>query len=644
MKLPKMFISLIIIASLLPLSGCGTASEDYFQPKSTNETASTGAETEPQNVLPTETATVTPTVSEEASVVTPPPVKEPWQDDYQGLEIYDDQGNEVVRCAGSNEAKGELNYLLQAMVARVNADLQAKLHIGSAEAEDIIYNRQTRIFSTLNQSMQGIMDKVITDTSYYPGDLAPGLQAAMVVMDYHTGQVKALSGSRDTDYTEVNRATDVLRQPGSTFQILAAYAPAIDTGVINADSVVVDEPFTYNGFQPQNWWGDTYKGEMSVRDAVTQSANVVAVKVGVEAGLDNCFSYLKKFGFTTLVDNENINGTTFSDKTAAMALGGLTKGVNLLEQTAAYSAIANDGVYITPSFYTKVCDSEGKELLSEEPLSHQVLKQVTATSLTDIMSSAVSSPIGTGRKAAFKDLEIPVAGKTGSTADNKDLSFIGYTPYYAAGIWSGYDEQYAVELGGNSVMPIITVNQGYTLDIWRDVMEGILKEQNLPVKSFPAVEAPLPIKTPAVTETPTPTPALSYLDAATAFLKVIPHIFEQSDDIIMGIYKVSAYPITNEQAAVFDFESWIPVNEPDQVTRYTPVGNLINTGTLHYLGTRDGTNGILFTADCLTAWTETISPNHGYPEFMEYQIPPATAKNIETLCDTVMVSTPVPEG
>ena len=155
-------------------------------------------------------------------------------------------------------------FFLQSVVKQTDNDLQTQMRIGEAEAQDIIFNRHTRIFSTMNQTMQGIMDKAISDNAYYPQELDANLQAAMVIMDYHTGQVKALSG-RDKDYTGVNPATDLLRQPGSTFQILAGYAPAMDMGLINADSTVVDEPFSIDGLQVNNWWGNTYKGEMTIR-------------------------------------------------------------------------------------------------------------------------------------------------------------------------------------------------------------------------------------------------------------------------------------------------------------------------------------------------------------------------------------------
>gem|GEM_PF-2427622 len=647
MKLFKFIIPLSILVCVV-LSGCSQISDSNSQPASNSDLPAINPQTEQSEAPPSvssDTSTATTTDSS-------PTASEVWMDDYQGLEIFDDQGNEIVRCSNSQEDK--LNYFLQSVVKQVDIDMQTQLRIGEAESQDIIFNRHTRIFSTMNQDIQGIMDKVITDDTYYPQELGPDLQAAMVIMDYHTGQVKALSGSRDKDYTEVNRATDILRQPGSTFQILAGYAPAIDMGLINADSVVVDEPFTIDGFQPQNWWGNTYKGEMTVRQAVAQSANVVAVKVAVESGIDNCFDYLQEFHFTSIVAGENINGQTYTDKNPSMVLGGLTMGVNLLEQTAAYSAIANDGVYNLPIFYTKVYDNTGKELLQKETTSQQALKKETANSLTDIMCGVVYSPFGTGKTAAFKDLDIPVAGKTGSTTDDKDLSFIGYTPYYAAGIWSGYDELSAEEMtqseSKSSVRPIMSTNQHYPEDIWRDVMEGIHKDLNLPEQGFPFPIASAPdsptLKTPA-TPVPTVTPALNYVDTAKDFLKEIPPIVDQADEILIGPYKQypGTFPITKEQLKTFDFENWIPVDEPDESKRAEKVSTDINTMLsegIYVLVIGDDSNYLLLSNDCKTAWTLTISMNHGYPGYLEYQIPDEIAKNIKALYDQIVI-TPTPE-
>ena len=485
MRYTRVLITLCLTLSFISLNGCAQSSSNGSQSASNSEIPSDSVESDLPETLASES-------SEEAVISDVTILPQSCRDDYTGLVILDDEENEVVRCSNSKEAQDKLNHFLQAMVAQLSVDLQKESRIGEAEAEDIVFNRRTRIFSTMNQNMQEIMERVISDAVYYPEEADFDLQSAMVIIDYQTGQVKALSGSRDKDYAGVNRATNIVRQPGSTFHVLAGYAPAMDMGLINADSIVVDEPYNINGFEPHNWWGTSYKGEVSVRESIAISANIIALKIGVEAGIDNCLNYVQQFGFTSVILSDTINGATYTDSNASLVLGGLTYGVNLLEHTAAFSAIANDGVCNTSILYTRVYDNAGREVLLKESSSHQVLRKETANNLTDIMCGVVSAPYGTGRKAGFQDLNIPVAGKTsvgaGFSWDTKDLNFIGYTPYYAAGIWSGYDEltdQQAINEIGSSIRPMNFVNQQYILDIWRDVMEEIHKELNLPEKSFP---------------------------------------------------------------------------------------------------------------------------------------------------------------
>ncbi len=176
---------------------------------------------------------------------------------------------------------------------------------------------------------------------------------------------------------------------------------------------------------------------MTIREAIRRSVNVVAVKTMVDITPSLGFSYLKNFGFTTLVENQvNADGTSFTDIGYALALGGITKGVTNLEMTASYAAIANGGVYTQPILYTKVLDHNGVVLLDNQPEKHRVIKETTAFLLTNAMRDVVTG--GTGTATAIPGMMS--VGKTGSTSDYNDVWFVGYTPYYTAGIWSGYDE------------------------------------------------------------------------------------------------------------------------------------------------------------------------------------------------------------
>ncbi len=187
--------------------------------------------------------------------------------------------------------------------------------------------------------------------------------------------------------------------------------------------------------------------------------NILAVRTMADIGIQTGFNYLENLGFTTLVDREEINGQIFTDKNIVLPLGGLTHGVSLLELTAAYGTIANQGgVYVEPIFYTRVLSHDGSILLLKEPESHTVMKETTAFLLTNAMEDVVRS--GTATKARFDNMSI--AGKTGTTSDSKDLAFIGYTPYYVAGIWLGHDEPEKM-----------IHNETYHKLMWSDVMSQI---------------------------------------------------------------------------------------------------------------------------------------------------------------------------
>ncbi|WP_281352923.1 penicillin-binding transpeptidase domain-containing protein [Anaerocolumna sedimenticola] len=183
------------------------------------------------------------------------------------------------------------------------------------------------------------------------------------------------------------------------------------------------------------------------------------------------FDYLTKLGFTTLVDSRTSDsGKVYSDINLSMALGGITDGVSNLELTAAFAAIANSGYYTKPSFYTKILDHDNKVLLKNKPTGRQVMKESTSFLLTSAMEDVVKK--GTGSSVNFNEISMPIAGKTGTTSDDNDLWFAGYTPYYTAAIWSGYDNNKT------------QTNKSYQKIIWRDVMQRIHEEYKLESKPF----------------------------------------------------------------------------------------------------------------------------------------------------------------
>ncbi|MGN1022035.1 MAG: penicillin-binding transpeptidase domain-containing protein, partial [Lachnospiraceae bacterium] len=268
----------------------------------------------------------------------------------------------------------------------------------------------------------------------------------------------------------LNRATQSLRQPGSTFKIVSTYAPALDAAGKTLATTYVDEPYTYSDGTPvRNWYGEAYRGTTTIRTAIRDSMNIIAVKCLTDITPELGYAYLLNFGFTTLVDNEEINGSIYSDVRQTLALGGVTNGVKNIELNAAYATIANGGVYMEPKFYTKITDHDGNVILDNtNQKTRTVLKDSTAYLLTSAMEDVVTS--GTGTMCQIS--ETPVAGKTGTTSDENDVWFAGFSNYYTCTTWAGYDENTNLSGSEANIAKII----------WQAVMERV--HENLSYSDF----------------------------------------------------------------------------------------------------------------------------------------------------------------
>lgn len=301
-------------------------------------------------------------------------------------------------------------------------------------------------------------------------------QASFTLIDQKTGKVRALAGGRGekTSNLALNRSTGAPRQPGSTFKTLSTYLPALDTVGKTLATVYDDAPYRYSGTNTKvnNWYSGYYRGLTTIRDAITYSMNIVTAKTMADVTPQVGFDYLQKLGFTTLVDHEvDEDGKVHSDIVQPLALGGITNGVTNMELTAAYAAIANQGVYVKPRLYTKIIDHEGNVLYKNKKKSKQVMKESTAWLLTDAMKDVIKK--GTGTKAGLNS-GMPVAGKTGTTSNDVDFWFSGYTPYYTASIWMGYDINNTFN-GGN-----------YHKIMWKKIMDRIIEKKDLKIKNFPS--------------------------------------------------------------------------------------------------------------------------------------------------------------
>ncbi|MCL2015276.1 MAG: transglycosylase domain-containing protein [Defluviitaleaceae bacterium] len=313
--------------------------------------------------------------------------------------------------------------------------------------------------------------------------LTPQPQAAMVMMDHHNGHVIAISGGRGEKHgsRHFNRATIATRSPGSQFKVLSAFLPGIDMGTLHAGTHIVDQHWVFEdpyGFSedyvPRNWWGVNFEGPTSVRRAIYRSANVVSAQAFQIVGPNNAFEYLLNLGFTTL-EGTLSNERPFRDNTPAVPLGGLTRGVTQLELAAAYATIANNGYYNRPVFYSRVLDQNGNVILENTSNPRRVISPPAAFVLTDMMRDTVRGVAGaTGANANFRNINVQVAGKTGTSQNVEDLGFTGYTPFYTAAIWLGFDRPRA--LNG--------VPSSTHLIIWREIMEQAHIELGLTSGSF----------------------------------------------------------------------------------------------------------------------------------------------------------------
>ncbi|MCQ2497975.1 MAG: transglycosylase domain-containing protein [Lachnospiraceae bacterium] len=408
-----------------------------------------------------------------------------------GLKIYSTQDPEIQAICDevfSNEenypanVKWYLNYRLT--VKKANGDFENHssekyrryFRENVSRSFDMIYSSQEDAYAAIEEYKLAILE---------PGDevfdekvtLTPQPQVSITVEDQYTGQIVAMVGGRGVKEGSrtLNRATSSKRQPGSTFKIVAGYAPAFDTGMMTLATGINDAPFNYSNGRPVSNWYSGYRGLSNARQGIIDSMNILAVKTLTYVSAQVCFDYVKNFGFTTVVDREERtwNGETviYSDIQQSLVLGGLTYGVTNEELNAAYAAIANHGEYIKPKLYTKVVDHDGNVVLDNTlPQTRQVVKETTAYLLTSAMQTVVTS--GTGGAVNFGG-GMAIAGKTGTTSDYNDVWFAGYTPYYTASCWTGYDNN--TKLSSND-------EKNLAKKLWKAVMSRV--HANLEPRQF----------------------------------------------------------------------------------------------------------------------------------------------------------------
>ena len=281
------------------------------------------------------------------------------------------------------------------------------------------------IYSAMDSDIQHYCEEMFKNGELFP---AEDSEAAIVVLEPSTGMVVAMVGGRSyTGGISFNRATDIRRQPGSVIKPVIAYAPAFEYLNYTAADMILDEETTFADYTPSNY-GNKYYGWVTVREAVTKSLNVPAVKTLSGVGVERAKDFAKRCGIE------------FDDKddSLALALGGFTYGVSPLQIAGAYSCFASGGIYNTPTLIKKITDRNGLTVYEYRQDSRRVMSEANAYILTSMLKSVVTE--GTGHR--LNTLDIPIAGKTGTVGlanGNRDAWMAGYTPEYTAVVWQGYD-------------------------------------------------------------------------------------------------------------------------------------------------------------------------------------------------------------
>lgn len=338
--------------------------------------------------------------------------------------------------------------------------------------EELVFGGGLEIHTSLDMNMQRVAEEeLLKGLPTGPVD-KNGLQqpqGALVAIEAKTGYIRAMVGGRGDD--KFNRAVLARRQPGSAMKPFI-YTVALEQGYTPA-TVIVDEPIEYvmatgEKWAPQNYHRD-YRGPLTLRDALKDSINIVAVKLLDQVGIKNVIQLAKDMGITTLVEEGKYNDLGL----APLALGGLTRGTSVLEMTSAYGVFANQGVWVAPTAITKVIDSNGDILEVHKPERRQVLSQQTAYLMNDMLQGVIED--GTGKQARIGR---PAAGKTGTAQSYTNGWFIGYTPSLVATVWMGDDEQ-------NQEMVYKGARYGSwnAAEIWGKFMKRALKDQ--PIEDFP---------------------------------------------------------------------------------------------------------------------------------------------------------------
>lgn len=361
-------------------------------------------------------------------------------------------------------ASGINSWFVDQVILDVSKDLAEVKGISEGEARTLLYSGGYKIYTTLDPEIQEIAESVYEDrgnlNNLTSSDGQP-IRSGITIMDPYTGDIVALVGDmgEKTGNLITNYATQK-RQPGSSIKPVTVYAPALDAGAITMASTFDNYPVRLlNGTPWPKNSPNTYTGMTTLATGVAKSINTVAIQALERVGVTEAYAFA--------TENLHLGLVAQDMNESPLGLGGLTYGLSTVEMAAAYSTFANGGIYNSPRTYVRVEDRDGNVVLENETQSEEAMKETTAYFMNKLLKGAVAN--GTGSSANFSGMTI--AGKTGTTNDNYTRYFVGYTPYYVAAVWTGYQYNARVSYNGN---PAIT--------LWKKIMQQV--HEDLPYKDF----------------------------------------------------------------------------------------------------------------------------------------------------------------
>lgn len=363
------------------------------------------------------------------------------------------------------------SYYVDKVIEEVMNDLMTQKNMSESAATKAVFKGGLKIYANIDPKVQKAMETVFENDNNFPGAAGNKPQSSMVVIDPYTGQIKGIVGGRGAKPgNRVLNRTTTLRQPGSSIKPLAVYAPAVEYGLITPGTLIDDTPLTIGDWSPKNA-DRSFMGPITARVAIEKSRNIPAVRVLNELTVDRSFDFMKNnLGFTSLVKSETrADNKVYSDKNlSSLALGGLTDGVSVMEMTAAYATFVNGGIYTEPTTYSKVVDAGGRIILENKPESKRAMSETTAYTMAQMLSGVVNYGTGTGARLANG---VFAGGKTGTTDNDTNRWFAGFTPNYVGVVWFGYDSPKSMSGLGNPC-----------LSLWKKVMDPI--HQGITIKKI----------------------------------------------------------------------------------------------------------------------------------------------------------------